>query len=121
MFNKAEYMEILRQMVKLSPFVAAITMINVFLQSCISHPQIAENVSVQNELNESRKLIFLLNIITEKPSWKSSAIFSWLKYDIDLLDSDWNFNGSPRKYASKHKHYTVKGILKKYVLKKFQT
>lgn len=34
-------MNVLRQMVKLSPFVATIAIINVFLQSCISHPNIS--------------------------------------------------------------------------------
>lgn len=46
LFNKAEYMELLRQMVKTSPFVAAVTILNVFLQSCISHPQVTETVRI---------------------------------------------------------------------------
>lgn len=40
--TKVEYMDILRQMIKLAPFIATISIINVFLQSCISHPTISE-------------------------------------------------------------------------------
>lgn len=39
-FTREEYMNVLRQMVKLSPFIATIAVINAFLQSCISHPNI---------------------------------------------------------------------------------
>lgn len=38
-------MDVLRQMVKLSPFIATIVIINVFLQSCISHPRIVNDTS----------------------------------------------------------------------------
>lgn len=34
-------MDLLRQMIKLAPFIATISIINVFLQSCISHPSIS--------------------------------------------------------------------------------
>lgn len=40
-FTRQQYMHVLRQMVKFSPFIATIATINVFLQSCVSHPNIA--------------------------------------------------------------------------------
>lgn len=40
--TKTEYSNMIRQMIKLSPFIATISIINVFLQSCISHPNVAD-------------------------------------------------------------------------------
>lgn len=47
----------LRQMVKLSPFIATIAIINVFLQSCISHPNISGTKGLFAKLS---KIIHLL-------------------------------------------------------------
>lgn len=57
-FNNAEYSEQLRQMVKLSPFVATISIINVFLNTCISHPNVTETK------NWFDKLTQILNLLT---------------------------------------------------------
>lgn len=50
-------MDMLRQMIKLAPFIATISMINVFLQSCISHPSITEAHGIFVKLS---KIIHLL-------------------------------------------------------------
>lgn len=50
-------MDILRQLIKLSPFIATISLINVFLQSCISHPNIYGSQGFFNKLS---KIIHLL-------------------------------------------------------------
>lgn len=47
----------LRQMVKLSPFVVTISFINVFLQSCISHPRITE---AEGFVNKSMQVLYLV-------------------------------------------------------------
>lgn len=57
MFTKSQYMDILRQMIKLAPFIATISIINVFLQSCISHPNI---VGAQGFFAKLSKIIHLL-------------------------------------------------------------
>lgn len=56
-FTKEQYMDILRQMIKLAPFIATISMINVFLQSCISHPIMVEAKGFFSKLS---KIIHLL-------------------------------------------------------------
>lgn len=56
-YNKAEFLDMLRQMIKLSPFIATISIINVFLQSCISHPNIADARGFFSKLS---KIIHLL-------------------------------------------------------------
>jgi len=50
-------MDMLRQMIKLSPFIATISIINVFLQSCISHPNVA---GAQGFFTKLSKIIHLL-------------------------------------------------------------
>ena len=50
-------MDVLRQMVKFSPFIATIAIINVFLQSCISHPNISNTRGCFSKLS---KIVHLL-------------------------------------------------------------
>jgi hypothetical protein len=57
--NREDYMDILRQMVKLSPFVVTISIINVFLQSCISHPRIVDAGSFAKKLMQFIYLVGL--------------------------------------------------------------
>lgn len=52
-------MDILRQLIKLSPFIATISLINVFLQSCISHPNIYGSKGFFNKL---WKIVHLLSL-----------------------------------------------------------
>lgn len=47
----------IRQMIKLAPFIVTISIINVFLQSCISHPNIA---GVQGFFAKLSKIVHLL-------------------------------------------------------------
>jgi Lipase maturation factor len=47
----------LRQMIKLAPFIATISIMNVFLQSCISHPSVADAKGFFSKLS---KIIHLL-------------------------------------------------------------
>lgn len=50
-------MDMLRQMIKLAPFIATISIINVFLQSCISHPSVSGAKGIFAKLS---KIIHLL-------------------------------------------------------------
>lgn len=50
-------MNVLRQMVKLAPFIATIAIINVFLQSCISHPNVSNTKGFFAKLS---KIVHLL-------------------------------------------------------------
>jgi hypothetical protein len=50
-------MNVLRQMVKLSPFIATIAIINVFLQSCVSHPNV---INTQGFFAKLSRVIHLL-------------------------------------------------------------
>lgn len=57
MIEKPQFMELLRQLIKLSPFIVTISLINSFLQSCISHPNI---YGTKGFLNKLSKIIQLL-------------------------------------------------------------
>ncbi|XP_070496051.1 lipase maturation factor 2-like [Chironomus tepperi] len=57
LFTKQQYMDMLRQMIKFSPFIATIAIINVFLQSCISHPNISNTRGFFSKLS---KIVHLL-------------------------------------------------------------
>jgi hypothetical protein len=57
--DKTEFQELLRQLIKLSPFIVTISLINVFLQSCISHPNI---YGTKGFLNKLSKIIQLLSM-----------------------------------------------------------
>ncbi|KAG5681137.1 hypothetical protein PVAND_010597 [Polypedilum vanderplanki] len=57
LFTRQQYMGVLRQMVKFAPFIATISIINVFLQSCISHPNIRNTKGIFAKLS---KIIHLL-------------------------------------------------------------
>jgi hypothetical protein len=52
-------MNILRQMVKFAPFIATIAIINVFLQSCISHPNVANTRGFFAKLSKITHLLAL--------------------------------------------------------------
>lgn len=56
-FTRQQYMDVLRQMIKFSPFIATIATINTFLQSCISHPNI---VNTRGFFAKLSKIIHLL-------------------------------------------------------------
>lgn len=58
-FTREEYMNMLRTMVKFSPFIATIVIINVFLQSCISHPNIANTKGFFAKLSKITHLLAL--------------------------------------------------------------
>jgi hypothetical protein len=52
-------MNVLRQMVKFAPFIATIAIINVFLQSCISHPNVANTTGFFAKLSKITHLLAL--------------------------------------------------------------
>ncbi|CRL02212.1 CLUMA_CG015063, isoform A [Clunio marinus] len=57
LFTKNQYSDIIHQMIKLSPFIMTISILNVFLQSCIAHPEIT---SAKGFFGKLSKIIHLL-------------------------------------------------------------
>lgn len=62
--TKEAYMDLIRQMIKLAPFVVTISIINVFLQSCISHPNIANTRGFFAKLSKIIHLLALTMVVS---------------------------------------------------------
>lgn len=63
-FTKETFKDLIRQMIKLAPFVVTISIINVFLQSCISHPDIASTRGFFAKLSKIIHLLALTMVVS---------------------------------------------------------
>lgn len=71
-------MDLIRQMIKLAPFIVTISIINVFLQSCISHPNIASTKGFFSKLSKIIHLLALTMVVSMHDEMSARDV---LRYD----------------------------------------